>query len=81
VDSVGNLRPWWTDSSKQTYEDRAECFKEQYSRFPLPGDLEGVEEQAMLQNYKINGAVTMGENIADNGGDIHSLDYKITDTQ
>ena len=83
VDHEGNLRQWWTNASAKSYNERALCFEEQYSRFPLPEDLEG-EEKEMLKAYKINGVVTKGENIADNGGDawlensvLNRMDYKI----
>lgn len=56
-DSVGNLRNWWTQETRQKFVQRAKCFIEQYGGI--------VDEQAAM---KLNGVNTQGENIADNGG-------------
>ncbi|KAF2354100.1 Peptidase M13 C-terminal domain [Trinorchestia longiramus] len=66
VDDQGNLRSWWTNASKETYESKARCFAEQYSQYPQKEDLFG--DKTTLLGYKIDGNVTLGENIADNGG-------------
>ncbi len=55
-DGAGNLRNWWTAEDASHYEQRAACFVRQYSRYTAVGDL------------KVNGELTLGENIADNGG-------------
>jgi putative endopeptidase len=55
-DAEGNLRDWWTPEDAQTYKKRAEEIREQYSRYVPIDDL------------KINGEQTLGENIADLGG-------------
>ncbi len=55
-DEVGNLREWWTPASAQKYKERAAKIVKQYSEYePLPG-------------LHINGELTQGENIADDGG-------------
>jgi len=55
-DAIGNLRDWWTPESAARYKERADKIVEQYSEYePLPGQ-------------KINGQLTLGENIADDGG-------------
>ena len=54
-DKDGNLRVWWSNSSTQNFQERKKCFQEQYSKY-------------MFFGHKINGALTLGENIADNGG-------------
>ncbi|MDQ6622035.1 MAG: M13 family metallopeptidase, partial [Verrucomicrobiota bacterium] len=55
-DAVGNLRDWWTPESAAKYKERSEKIVKQYSACePLPG-------------LHINGELTQGENIADNGG-------------
>ncbi len=55
-DPVGNLRDWWTKTSAANYEKRSKAIVEQYAAYePLPG-------------LHINGELTQGENIADNGG-------------
>jgi putative endopeptidase len=52
----GNLRDWWTPEDARTYKERAEEIAKQYSRYVPIDDL------------KINGEMTLGENIADLGG-------------
>ncbi len=55
-DPVGNLRDWWTPASAEAYDKRAKGIVAQYAAYePLPGQ-------------HINGELTQGENIADNGG-------------
>lgn len=55
-DADGNLRDWWTASDKKQFEDRTSCIKDQYGSFVAVDDL------------KLNGKLTLGENTADNGG-------------
>ena len=55
-DAAGNLRDWWTASDKKQFEERTGCIKDQYSSFVAVDDL------------KLNGKLTLGENTADNGG-------------
>jgi putative endopeptidase len=61
-DSEGKLHDWWTADDAKTFEARAAILGAQYSKFePLPG-------------AKVNGELTMGENIADLGGLTIALD-------
>ncbi len=55
-DPQGNLRDWWTAQDGTEFEKRASCIAEQYSNFVAVDDL------------KLNGKLTLGENTADNGG-------------
>jgi putative endopeptidase len=55
-DGSGNLREWWTPADAAAFEERAACLVKQYGDFTAVGDL------------KVNGRLTLGENIADNGG-------------
>jgi len=55
-DADGNLRDWWTASDKKQFEERTGCIKDQYANFVAVDDL------------KLNGKLTLGENVADNGG-------------
>ena len=55
-DAVGNLRDWWTPKDAQEFEKRAACFADEYSGFTAVDDV------------KLNGRLTLGENSADNGG-------------
>jgi predicted metalloendopeptidase len=56
-DKDGNAENWWDDKTKAEYDDRALCMSEQYSGF-----------YAEAANMNVNGELTLGENIADNGG-------------
>jgi putative endopeptidase len=61
-DAEGKLHDWWTAEDAKTFEARAAVLGAQYSKFePLPG-------------AKVNGELTMGENIADLGGVTIALD-------
>jgi len=55
-DADGNLKDWWTEQDGKEFEKRAACFVEEYSAFTAVGDV------------KLNGKLTLGENVADNGG-------------
>jgi predicted metalloendopeptidase len=55
-DPQGNLRDWWTDQDGKEFEKRASCVSDEYSNFVAVDDL------------KLNGKLTLGENTADNGG-------------
>ncbi len=55
-DEVGNLRDWWTREDHEKFAAKTKTLVAQYSAFsPVPG-------------YNVNGALTLGENIADNSG-------------
>lgn len=55
-DGDGNLRDWWTKEDHEKFAAKTSALVAQYSAYePVPG-------------YKINGALTLGENIADNSG-------------
>jgi predicted metalloendopeptidase len=55
-DATGKLRNWWTPAVETSFSDRAKCMADQYDGYePVPG-------------AHIDGKLTLGENIADNGG-------------
>jgi predicted metalloendopeptidase len=55
-DGKGNLRDWWTASDHKNFAAKTRALVEQYDQFePVKG-------------YHVNGALTLGENIADNSG-------------
>ncbi|XP_065358799.1 endothelin-converting enzyme 2 [Calliphora vicina] len=56
-DKNGNMVQWWSNETINEYINRTECFIEQYSHYYLPD----------IEEY-IDGELTLGENIADNGG-------------
>ena len=55
-DAKGNLSDWWTADDKKKFEERTGCLADQYGEFTAVDDL------------KVNGKLTLGENTADNGG-------------
>jgi putative endopeptidase len=55
-DAAGNLRNWWTAQDAKAFESRASCLVNQYSGYTAVDDV------------KLNGKLTLGENTADNGG-------------
>ena len=57
-DGEGNLRDWWTPADARGFEQRAQCLSDQYSGYTAVDDM------------KVNGQLTLGENIADLGGEI-----------
>jgi putative endopeptidase len=55
-DKDGNMRDWWTEEDARRYKERAKKIEIQYGNFT------GVD------GIKVNGALTLGENISDVGG-------------
>src|ERR1700674_2014805 len=55
-DAHGNLRDWWTPEDAKAFEQRASCISDQYSQYVI------------LDDIKINGKLTLGEDVADLGG-------------
>jgi putative endopeptidase len=58
-DGDGSLRDWWTDADRKAFEERTSVLIEQYS---------ALTPQGLADEYKVNGALTIGENIGDLGG-------------
>ncbi len=55
-DAQGNLRDWWTAEDGKEFVKRASCISDQYSTYTIIDDI------------KINGKLTLGEDVADLGG-------------
>jgi len=55
-DGGGNLKDWWTPADKTKFEAKTSCLVNEYGSFTAVDDV------------KINGKLTLGENTADNGG-------------
>ncbi len=55
-DAQGNLRDWWTAEDGKEFVKRASCVSDQYSNYTIIDDI------------KINGKLTLGEDVADLGG-------------
>ncbi|XP_059475395.1 neprilysin-1-like [Neocloeon triangulifer] len=56
-DKDGNLMQWWNNATIKAFRERAQCIIDQYSKYKLD-DID----------HFVNGRMTQGENIADNGG-------------
>ncbi|KAM4566447.1 endothelin-converting enzyme-like 1 isoform 1-T1 [Odontesthes bonariensis] len=54
-DRHGNLKQWWTEDSYRKFQKKAECIIKLYDNFTV-------------YNQRVNGRLTLGENIADMGG-------------
>ncbi|MGA8432794.1 MAG: M13 family metallopeptidase [Candidatus Sulfotelmatobacter sp.] len=55
-DAQGNLRDWWTDEDGKEFTKRVACISDQYSSYTV------------IDDVKINGKLTLGEDVADVGG-------------
>jgi putative endopeptidase len=53
---TGEFEDWWTPEDAHAFEERAACFERQYAGYTAVDDV------------KLNGKLTLGENVADNGG-------------
>jgi putative endopeptidase len=61
-DAEGNLTDWWTAADAKNFEERSACVRDQYSNYVALTDPKTGEV------VKLNGKLTLGENVADNGG-------------
>jgi putative endopeptidase len=55
-DAQGNMADWWTAEDTKKFEARTGCLVDEYGKFVAVDDV------------KLNGKLTLGENTADNGG-------------
>jgi putative endopeptidase len=55
-DKSGNLENWWAPADKTEFDKRTQCLVDQYSRYIAVDDV------------KVNGKLTLGENVGDSGG-------------
>ncbi|MFI5360723.1 MAG: M13 family metallopeptidase [Elusimicrobiota bacterium] len=63
-DGKGNLNNWWTADDQAAFEARSKGLVDQYSKFVIAKDPGGDPKK----DVHVNGALTLGENTADNGG-------------
>jgi putative endopeptidase len=56
-DAHGNLKDWWTKADAQEFQKRADCIADQYAQYTI------------VDNIKINSRLTLGEDVADLGGE------------
>jgi putative endopeptidase len=57
-DAQGNLKNWWTKADREKFEERTKCVRDQYAQYIVVDDVH------------INSALTLGEDVADLGGEI-----------
>jgi endothelin-converting enzyme/putative endopeptidase len=57
-DAKGNLKDWWTKEDREKFDARTKCVDDQYSGY------------VSVEDVHINGKLTLGENVADLGGEI-----------
>lgn len=57
-DAHGNLRDWWTKDDREKFDARTKCVEDQYSAY------------LQVDDIHVNGELTLGENVADLGGEI-----------
>lgn len=55
-DKTGNQRDWWTAQDKKNFQDRTKVLVDHFGKFEV------------VNGKKVNGQLTLGENIGDNGG-------------
>ena len=55
-DGRGNLRDWWTKEDRRRFAEKTKALVAQYNGY------------SPVKGYAVNGALTLGENIADNSG-------------
>ena len=57
-DAKGNLKDWWTKEDRAKFDERTKCVDDQYSSY------------ISVEDVHLNGKLTLGENVADLGGEI-----------
>ena len=57
-DAHGNLKDWWTKEDREKFDARTKCVDDQYSGY------------VSVEDVHLNGKLTLGENVADLGGEI-----------
>ncbi|KAG9402769.1 hypothetical protein AC1031_006319 [Aphanomyces cochlioides] len=61
-DGDGNMNPWWTDETSAKFVNKSQCIVDQYGSMKVVSDFTG---EVLGQ---VDGKLTLGETIADNGG-------------
>jgi putative endopeptidase len=57
-DAKGNLRNWWSKEDREKFDAHTKCVEDQYSQY------------VAVEDVHVNGELTLGENVADLGGEI-----------
>lgn len=61
MDELGNIKNWWTKEDYENFQEKTNLMIEEFDGLPLEGE-------------KVDGKLTVSENIADNGGIASSLE-------
>ncbi len=61
MDELGNIKNWWTKEDYENFQEKTNLMIEEFDGLPLEGE-------------KVDGKLTVSENIADNGGVASSLE-------
>jgi len=61
-DEKGNLKNWWTKEDEEKFNEKTKLLVEQFDKY------------VVLDSMHINGKATLGENLADLGGDVIGWD-------
>ena len=61
-DAQGNLKNWWTKEDEEKFKEKTKLLVEQFDNY------------VVLDSMHINGKATLGENLADLGGDVIGWD-------
>ncbi|KAG0266786.1 hypothetical protein BGZ95_003000 [Linnemannia exigua] len=59
-DSIGRVHNWWSNNTIQAFNQRSQCLIDQYGNYTIKGPDN--------KEHHLDGKLTLGENIADNGG-------------
>ncbi|XP_021373561.1 endothelin-converting enzyme homolog [Mizuhopecten yessoensis] len=62
---TGKFEDWWSNYTRNAYGQKAECFIKQYDGLTVTDALSAA---TLPEDSKLNGKLTLQENIADNGG-------------
>ena len=57
-DAKGNLKNWWTKEDREKFDTRTKCVQDQYAQY------------VVIDDIHINSKLTLGEDVADLGGEI-----------
>ena len=57
-DATGNLKNWWTKTDREKFDQRTKCVEDQYANY------------IVVDEIHINSKLTLGEDVADLGGEI-----------
>lgn len=55
------LREWWTKRSEKEFIKKSQCYVDHYSKY-------GLVDPSSNRAWMVDGEMTLGENLADNGG-------------